>query len=82
MVLVIAGWTAACCFLAVTQLEMLGMLIRRPRQSLRRPPGRRQVVGMKLYTSKVVAQWLGLTERRVRQLRDEGVIAGGPARPL
>lgn len=27
MVLVIAGWTAACCFLAVTQLEMLGMLI-------------------------------------------------------
>ena len=25
--LVIAGWTAACCFLAVTQLEMLGMLI-------------------------------------------------------
>lgn len=34
---------------------------------------------MKLYTSKVVAQWLGLTERRVRQLRDEGVIA--EARP-
>ena len=30
---------------------------------------------MKLYTSKVVAVWLGLTERRVRQLRDEGVIA-------
>ena len=30
---------------------------------------------MKLYTSKVVAAWLGLTERRVRQLRDEGVIA-------
>lgn len=30
---------------------------------------------MKLYTSKVVAQWLGLTERRIRQLRDEGVIA-------
>lgn len=29
---------------------------------------------MTLYTSKVVAQWLGLTERRVRQLRDEGVI--------
>lgn len=27
VVLVIAGWTAACCFLAVTQLEMLGMLI-------------------------------------------------------
>ena len=30
---------------------------------------------MKLYTSKVVAEWVGLTERRVRQLRDEGVIA-------
>lgn len=29
---------------------------------------------MTLYTSKVVADWLGLTERRVRQLRDEGVI--------
>ena len=29
---------------------------------------------MKLYTSKVVADWLGLTERRVRQLRDEGII--------
>ena len=29
---------------------------------------------MKLYTAKVVAQWLCLTERRVRQLRDEGVI--------
>ena len=29
---------------------------------------------MTLYTSKVVAQWLGLTERRIRQLRDEGVI--------
>lgn len=29
---------------------------------------------MKLYTSKVIADWLGLTERRVRQLRDEGVI--------
>ena len=29
---------------------------------------------MKLYTSKVVAQWIGVTERRVRQLRDEGVI--------
>lgn len=27
-----------------------------------------------LYTSKVVAAWLGVTERRVRQLRDEGVI--------
>ena len=31
---------------------------------------------MTLYTSKVVAQWLCLTERRVRQLRDEGVIVG------
>ena len=30
---------------------------------------------MKLYTSKVVAQWIGVTERRVRQLRDAGVIA-------
>ena len=30
---------------------------------------------MKLYTSKVVAAWMGLTERRVRQLRDEGVIS-------
>ena len=29
---------------------------------------------MTLYTSKVVAGWLGVTERRVRQLRDEGVI--------
>lgn len=29
---------------------------------------------LKLYTSNVVAGWLGLTERRVRQLRDEGVI--------
>ena len=29
---------------------------------------------MKGYTSKAVAQWLGLTERRVRQLRDDGVI--------
>lgn len=29
---------------------------------------------MKLYTSKVVASWLGLTERRVRQMRDEGII--------
>lgn len=29
---------------------------------------------MTLYTSKVVAQHLNLTERRVRQLRDEGVI--------
>lgn len=34
---------------------------------------------MKLYTSKVIAQWLCLTERRVRQLRDEGVIV--EARP-
>lgn len=29
---------------------------------------------MTLYTSKVIADWLGLTERRVRQLRDEGVL--------
>lgn len=29
---------------------------------------------MTLCTSKVVAEWLGLTERRVRQLRDEGVL--------
>jgi len=29
---------------------------------------------MKLYTSRVVANWLCLTERRVRQLRDEGII--------
>ena len=34
---------------------------------------------MTLYTSKVVAQWLCLTERRVRQLRDESVIV--EARP-
>ena len=34
---------------------------------------------MTLYTSKVVAQWLCLTERRVRQLRDEGMIV--EARP-
>lgn len=34
---------------------------------------------MTLYTSKVVAQWLCLTERRVWQLRDEGVIV--EARP-
>ena len=34
---------------------------------------------MKLYTSKVIAEWLGLTERRVRMLRDEGVIT--EARP-
>lgn len=29
---------------------------------------------VRVYTSKVVADWLGLTERRVRQLRDEGII--------
>ena len=29
---------------------------------------------MTLYTSKVVAQYLNLSERRVRQLRDEGTI--------
>lgn len=29
---------------------------------------------MKLYTSKIVASWLGLTERRVRQLRDQGIL--------
>ncbi len=29
---------------------------------------------MKLYTSKVLADWLAVTPRRVRQLRDEGVI--------
>ena len=29
---------------------------------------------MTLYTSRVVAQYLNLTERRVLQLRDEGVI--------
>ena len=34
---------------------------------------------MTLYTSKVVAQWLCLTERRGRQLRDEGGIV--EARP-
>lgn len=34
---------------------------------------------MTLYTSKIVAQWLCMTERRVRQLRDEGVIV--EARP-
>lgn len=34
---------------------------------------------MTLYTSKVIAKWLCLTERRVRQLRDEGVIV--EARP-
>ncbi len=30
---------------------------------------------MKLYTSNVVADWLAITSRRVRQLRDEGVLA-------
>lgn len=30
---------------------------------------------MTLYTSKVVAEWLGVTERRVRQLRDKGIIS-------
>lgn len=30
---------------------------------------------MKLYTDKAVADWLALTDRRVRQLRDEGVIS-------
>lgn len=29
---------------------------------------------MKLYTSKVVAEWLSVTPRRVRQLRDKGVL--------
>ncbi len=29
---------------------------------------------MKLYTSNVVADWLAMTPRRVRQLRDEGVL--------
>lgn len=29
---------------------------------------------MTLYTAKVVAQWIDLSERRVRQLRDEGII--------
>lgn len=29
----------------------------------------------KLYTSKVLAQWLNITERRVRQLRDEGILS-------
>ena len=34
---------------------------------------------MTLYTSRVIADWLGISERRVRQLRDEGVIAeAGP----
>ena len=30
---------------------------------------------MKLYTSNVVADWLAVTPRRVRQLRDAGVLA-------
>lgn len=30
---------------------------------------------MKLYTTNIVADWLALTSRRVRQLRDEGVIS-------
>lgn len=29
---------------------------------------------MTLYTSKAVAQWLGLTERRIRQMRDAGIL--------
>ena len=29
---------------------------------------------MKLYTSKVVAAWLDISERRVRQLRDKGIL--------
>ena len=29
---------------------------------------------MKLYTGKALADWLAVTERRVRQLRDEGVL--------
>lgn len=29
---------------------------------------------MKAYTSKAVAKWLDISERRVRQLRDEKVI--------
>lgn len=77
---VIAGWTAVCCFLAVTQLEMLGMLVTAIVAIFTAVRlGKRAVDGMTLYTSKVVAQWLCLTERRVRQLRDEGVIV--EARP-
>lgn len=77
---VIAGWTAVCCFLAVTQLEMLGMLVTAIVAIFTAVRlGGRAVDGMTLYTSKVVAQWLCLTERRVRQLRDEGVIV--EARP-
>ncbi len=29
---------------------------------------------MKLYTSRIIAEWLGVSERRVRQLRDEGIL--------
>lgn len=29
---------------------------------------------MRLYTSRVVADWLGISERRVRQLKDEGIL--------
>ena len=77
---VIAGWTAVCCFLAVTQLEMLGMLVTAIAAIFTAVRlGGRAVDEMTLYTSKVVAQWLCLTERRVRQLRDEGVIV--EARP-
>lgn len=77
---VIAGWTAVCCFLAVTQLEMLGMLVTAIVAIFTAVRlGEGAVDEMTLYTSKVVAQWLCLTERRVRQLRDEGVIV--EARP-
>lgn len=38
------------------------------------PPSQETSDAMRLYTSKVIADWLGLTERRVRQLRDEGII--------
>ena len=34
---------------------------------------------MKLYTAAVVAQWLDISDRRVRQLRQKGVLA--EARP-
>lgn len=34
---------------------------------------------MSLYTSKAVAEWLGITDRRVRELRDEGILT--EARP-
>lgn len=30
---------------------------------------------MKLYTAKIVGEWLSISERRVRQLRDEGIIS-------